>query len=86
MRPNESPASIDAAHVKPRNAAMAVTPTMTQSLLRPTVIATSATARPNSTPATSAIGPRNSYSPRITPPSAATSTAAIQPKITRTER
>jgi hypothetical protein len=86
MRPNESPASIDAAHVMPANAATAATPTSSQSLLRPTVIAASATAKPNNTPASNAIAPRNSYSPMMSPPKAATSTATTQPKITRTER
>jgi hypothetical protein len=86
MRLTESPASIDAAHVSPANAATAVTPTSGQSLLLPTVIATSATARPNSTPATNAITPRNSYSPMMKPATKAATTAARQPKITRTER
>jgi hypothetical protein len=86
MRLSESPASIDAAHVIPANAATALTATSGQSLLRPTVIATSAIARPNSTPPSSASGPRNSYSPMINPASAAANTAATHPKITRTER
>jgi hypothetical protein len=86
MRRNESPASIDAAHVSPTKAATAVTATRGQSLLLPTVIATSAIARPNNTPATNAITPRNSYSPMMNPATKAATTAATQPKITRTER